>query len=334
MQQTLDRKTKPLGSLGRLEEIAVAIAAMTGREDWTMQRKAVLVAAADHGVSARGVSLYPSEVTRQMVLNFRAGGAAVNVLGRLAGAEVVVVDAGVRGEPFAPAGGFWDCRQGPGTRDMTTGPAMTRTQAEACLTSGSEVFRSLHAAGCQILATGDMGIGNTTASSAIAAAVTGRSVDELTGPGTGLGESARVQKVAVIEQALALNRPDGTDGLDTLAKVGGFEIGVLAGAMLEAASRRVPVMLDGFISGAAALIAARVAPACKSYFLAGHQSAEGGHRYVLEHLGLRPLLQLDMRLGEGTGAVLALHLVDAAERIVREMATFESAGVSDASSKR
>lgn len=330
MQAILDNKTKPLGSLGRLEELAVALAGITASTQLDFGSKAIVLAAADHGVARKGVSLYPSEVTRQMVLNFMAGGAAVNVLARHAGAKVVVVDAGVAGGSFAPMPGFYDRKQGggQGSADLSAGPAMTFEQAKACLAAGAEVVADLAKQGVKMVGLGEMGIGNTTPSSAIAAVVMELAVEEVTGRGTGLDVEAWQKKVAVIQQAIAVNRPDPQDGMDLLVKVGGFEIGVLAGVILEAAKRRMPVMLDGFISGAAALVAYRIDPACKHYLLAGHQSVEIGHRRIHEFLGLKPLLQLDLRLGEGTGAAMAFTVVDAACKIVAEMATFDSAGVS------
>ena len=326
----LDNKTKPLGSLGRLEELAVNLAGITGSAKLDFSSKAIVLAAADHGVASKGVSLYPSEVTRQMVLNFMAGGAGVNVLARHAGAKVVVVDAGVAGESFAAAPGFYDRKQGSGkgSADLSAGPAMTLEQAKACLAAGAEVVADLAKQGVKMLGLGEMGIGNTTPSAAIAAVVMALPVEEVTGRGTGLDVEAWKKKVAVIQGAIALNKADAKDGMDVLVKLGGFEIGVLAGAILEASKRRMPVMLDGFISGAAALVAYRIDPACKDSLLAGHQSVEIGHRRIHEFLGLKPLLQLELRLGEGTGAAMAFMLVDAACKIVAEMATFDSAGVS------
>jgi nicotinate-nucleotide--dimethylbenzimidazole phosphoribosyltransferase len=329
MQKIMDSKTKPLGSLGQIEALACQLAGITRSLQPVFSTRAVLVAAADHGITAQGVSLYPSEVTRQMVLNFMSGGAAVNVLARSAGAEVVVVDAGVRGERLPASPGFFDCRVAEGTADFSKQPAMTQDQAQACLQAGFEVVRQLYKDGVRLLAVGEMGIGNTSASSAITAAALKLPADQVTGRGTGLDVEAWKRKVAVLEQSLQLHQPKADDGMDLLSKVGGFEIGLLAGAMLQAAALRMPIMLDGFISGAAALIAVRLDPACKDYLIAGHQSVEVGHRHLLGNLGLKPLLQLDLRLGEGTGGAMALHFVDAACAIVREMATFESAQVSD-----
>jgi nicotinate-nucleotide--dimethylbenzimidazole phosphoribosyltransferase len=329
-QFRLDRKTKPQGSLGRLEELAVALAGMTGKVPPSLARKAVLVAAGDHGVARQGVSLYPSEVTAQMVLNFLAGGAGINVLARQAGARVRVVDAGVNAPDFAPHPAlFQQFKMGKGTADISQGPAMSRDQAVRCLEAGAQIVQSMAEEGLDLLATGDMGIGNTTASSAIAAAALGLPVRDMTGRGTGLDAQAWEKKVAIIEKAISTNRPDPKDALDLLSKLGGFEIGVLAGAIVEAGRRRIPVILDGFISGAAALLAALHEPRSRDFMIASHQSVEIGHRHVLERLGLRAYLNLDLRLGEGTGAALCLPLVDAACAILAEMATFESAGVSD-----
>jgi len=329
-QSKMDRKTKPQGSLGRLEELAVSLAGMTGQSSPKFPRKIVLVAAGDHGISKQHVSAFPAEVTPQMVLNFLQGGAAINVLARHAGAKVKVVDAGVNCEDFSPQVDLYhEYKIGRGTADMTIGPAMSPTQAKRCFEVGSLVVEKLAAQGLDLLATGDMGIGNTSASSAIATAALALGARDMTGRGTGVDAKGWEHKVAMIEKAVAVNRPNPKDALDLLAKVGGFEIGVLAGAILEASRRRIPVVLDGFISGAAALLAAIHDPDSKNYMIAAHQSVEIGHGHILERLGLRPYLKLDLRLGEGTGAALCFHLVDGACRVLDEMATFESAGVSD-----
>ena len=328
VQSLLDRKTKPTGSLGRLEELAVDLAGMR-QGHRVLGSKVVLVAAGDHGVAAQGVSLYPSEVTGQMVLNYLSGGAAICVLAKRAGVRVLVVDAGVKAPPFAPHPDLVDARQGQGTADFSLGPAMTLEQAQACLQAGRRIVAELAGLGLGLLALGEMGIANTTSAAALASALLGLDPEVVTGRGTGVGVEQREHKVGVIRRALDVNLPRAADPMDCLTKVGGFEIGVLAGAMLEAASRRIPVVLDGFITGAAALVAAALDPALKGYLLASHKSQEVGHRHMLEHLGLRPYLNLDLRLGEGSGAALFLPLVDAALAIVDEMATFESAGVSD-----
>jgi nicotinate-nucleotide--dimethylbenzimidazole phosphoribosyltransferase len=321
--------TKPPGSLGRLEELSIQLAGLTGRAQPSVARKAVIVMAGDHGVTAEGVSAYPSEVTPQMVLNFLRGGAAINVLARQAGARVVVVDVGVAAD-LAPTPGLEICKVARGTQNLARGPAMTRAQAEQAITAGLHVIEAESARGLDLVATGDMGIGNTTPSAAITAAITGCSPAQAAGRGTGLDDAGLQRKIAVVERALAVNQPNPADALDVLHKLGGLEIAGLTGVMVGAAARRIPVVVDGFISGAAALIAAGLAPGVKPYLIAAHLSVEAGHRHVLQHLGLRPLLDLDLRLGEGTGAALAFHLAEAAVRVLGEMATFAEAGVSGA----
>lgn len=327
-QRRLDRLTKPPGSLGRLEEVAIWLAGVTGRVRQRLERRTVVLMAGDHGVVEEGVSAYPQRVTAQMVANFLRGGAAINVLARQARAHVLVVDIGVAAElPQAP--GLIQRKVGWGTRNMAHGPAMSREEAVQAVETGMEVAWEEIGRGAQLLATGDMGIGNTTAASAIIAALTGAPVEQVTGRGTGLDDQALRHKVKTIERALAINRPDPSDPLDVLAKVGGYEVAGLVGVILEGAAQRVPVILDGLISGAAALVAVRLCPQARHFLLASHRSAEPGHGYALESMGLRPLLDLDMRLGEGTGACLAMHLVDAALALVDEMATFQEAGVDD-----
>ncbi len=318
--------TKPEGSLGRLEDLAVQLAGIGGSARPRIAHPAIITMAGDHGVARQGVSAYPPEVTPQMVANFLSGGAAINVLARHAGARVVVVDMGVAAAlPAHP--GLLDRKIAPGTADMSEGPAMTRAQAVQALEAGIAVAQDQIGQGVDLIGTGDMGIGNTTASSAIVAVLSGRPPAEVTGRGTGVDDAGLAHKIAVIERALALNRPDPADPLDVLAKVGGLEIGALAGAMLGAAARRVPVLVDGFISGAAALLVCRLAPAAQPYLIAAHRSVERGHRVVLELLGMEPLLDLGMRLGEGTGAALGVSLCAAACKILDEMATFEEARV-------
>jgi nicotinate-nucleotide--dimethylbenzimidazole phosphoribosyltransferase len=294
----------------------------------SVERKAVIVMAADHGVTLEGVSAYPAEVTAQMVLNFLRGGAAINVLARQAGARVIVVDVGV-GTEFEPIAGLIRRKVRCGTRNMAQGPALTREEAEQALQVGIDVFEDEAAHGLDILATGDMGIGNTTPSSAIAAIMTGLPVVQVVGRGTGIDDRGLERKVKVIEQALAVNQPDKHDPMDVLHKIGGLEIAGLAGVMIAAASRRIPVVVDGFISTAAALIAVGFAPRLRDYLISAHQSVEVGHQAMLKHLDLIPLLDLNLRLGEGTGAALAFHLIEASTRILGEMATFDEAGVSD-----
>ncbi len=324
-QRHLDQLTKPPGSLGRLEELAVRLVALTGRPP-RATAPVIFTLAADHGVAAEGVSAYPQSVTAQMVENFLAGGAAVNVLARQAGARVVVADFGVAA-PLGERPGLVSRRVAPGTQNMARGPAMTREQATAAIEAGAALALDAIDGGADLLGTGEMGIGNTTAASAITAAITGADADLVTGRGTGVDDDGRRRKVAVVRRALAVNRPDAADGLDVLTGVGGFEIAGLAGVMLAGAARRVPVAIDGFIAGAAALIAVTLAPPARHALFASHRSAEPGHALALRHLGLAPYLDLEMRLGEGTGAALFVHLVRAAAAVYGEMATFKSAGV-------
>lgn len=319
--------TKPAGSLGRLEELAIWAAGVIGDPLPSVERKVIVTAAADHGVAAEGVSAYPQEVTAQMVANFLRGGAAINVVARHVGACVVVVDAGVAAELPAHVN-LVSTKMGRGTKNMARGPAMSREQTAASLAAGIELAEAECAGGAQALALGDMGIANTTTAAAVVAAVTGSPTAAVAGRGSGLDDRALAHKVEVIERALAVNRPDPAHPLDVLAKVGGFEFGLLAGVTLGAAAARRPVALDGFPTTAAALIACGLAPAARDYLLASHLSQEPGHRVVLNHLGLRPLLDLGLRLGEGTGAALGLWLLDAAVRLLRDMATFDQAGVS------
>jgi nicotinate-nucleotide--dimethylbenzimidazole phosphoribosyltransferase len=323
-----DTLTKPRGSLGRLEELSIQLAGMKADPFPAVERKAVIVMAADHGVAREGVSAYPAEVTRQMVLNFLRGGAAINVLARQAGARVAVVDIGVAAD-FEPMPGLLQRKVMCGTRNQAQGPAMTREEAEQALQVGIDVLHEEAAGGLDIVATGDMGIGNTTPSSAIAAAMTGLPVAQVVGRGTGIDDQGLERKIKVIEQSLAVNQPDAKDAMDVLHKVGGLEIAGLAGVMIAAASRRIPVVVDGFISTAAAMIAVGLAPGARNYLISAHQSVEVGHQAMLKHLNLKPLLDLNMRLGEGTGATLAFHLIEASTRILRDMATFDEAGVSD-----
>ena len=322
------RLTKPPGSLGSLEQVSVQLAGIFATETPRIRGKAVIVAAADHGVVAQGVTGYPQAVTGQMVQNFLAGGAAVSVLSRLLGVRQIIVDAGVASDiPDHP-----DLRRvgaGRGTDDIARAPAMSARQAEDCLTAGVNLAVEAARSGADLIAAGDMGIGNTTAASAIAAAVIGRSPRETTGGGTGRTPKELEQKVAVVQQALAVNRPRPDAPLDVLAKVGGFEIGVLAGVVLGGAMMRRAVVLDGFISGASALLAHLLCPAARDYMIASHRSNEQGHQAILTHLGLSPLLDLGMRLGEGSGAVLAMPIIEAASACLCEMATFDEAGVSD-----
>lgn len=320
--------TKPRGSLGRLEEISIRIAGITANPMPKLEQKAVVVMAADHGVVEEGVSAYPQDVTPQMVMNFLHGGAAINVLARQAGARVIVVDMGVAVD-LPPAPGLIIHKIAKGTANLARGAAMSQIQATLSMLTGAKVIEAEAERGLDLLAVGDMGIGNTTASAAIAAALTGRAPEELVGRGTGVDDAGLQRKIAAVRRGLDVNRPKTNDGTDILAKVGGFEIGGLAGAILAAAGKRIPVLVDGYISTAAAMIAVNQAPAARDYLFAGHASEERGHRLMLEWLGLRPLLDLGMRLGEGTGAVLAMNIVEAACRALSEMATFGEAGVSE-----
>ncbi len=323
-----DMLTKPQGSLGRLERLSIQVAGITGTPRPHLQHKVITTMAGDHGVVQEGVSAFPQEVTPQMVYNFLAGRAAINVLARHVGARVVVVDMGVAAD-LAPHPGLVDKKVAKGTQNIARGPAMSREQALQAVLNGAEVVLAELEKGLDILGTGDMGIGNTTPSAAIAAAITGRAPAEVVGRGTGVDDAGLFRKIAAVQRALAVNRPDPHDGLDVLSKVGGFEIGGLAGAILAAAAHRKPVLIDGFISTAAALIAVTLAPHVRPYLIAAHRSRERGHGIMLDWLGLEPVLDLDLRLGEGTGAALAMDIVDAACKILDEMATFAEAGVSE-----
>ena len=324
-QRHLDSLTKPPGSLGRLEEIALRLALLRGGAP-EIRHPVIFTFAADHGVVAEGVSAYPQVVTAQMVENFLRGGAAVNVLARQAGARLVVADFGVAA-PLERSERLVACSIGPGTANMAAGPAMTREQAIRAIETGAALAQQALDAGADLLATGEMGIGNTTAAAAITAAITGAAPEAVTGRGTGVDDAGWLRKVEVVGRALAVNRPDPTDGLDVLARVGGFEIAGLVGVILAGAARGVPVALDGFISTAAGLVAVTLAPHARHALFASHRSAEPGHAIALGHLDLVPYLDLALRLGEGTGAALFIHLARAACLVYREMATFKSAGI-------
>jgi nicotinate-nucleotide--dimethylbenzimidazole phosphoribosyltransferase len=323
-RRRLDRLTKPAGSLGRLEDLAARVVVLTGRLTPRLDSPVIFTLAADHGVAAEGVSAYPQAVTAQMVENLCRGGAAVNVLARETGVRLVVADFGVAATvPPHPA--LVVRRIGAGTANLALGPAMTREAAASAIAAGADLVRGSGADG---VGTGEMGIANTTAASALTAALTGADPAAVTGRGTGLDEAGRARKVDVVRRALAVNGPDPRDPLGVLAALGGFEIAGLVGVVLGGAARRVPVVLDGFIATAAALVAVRLAPAAREYLIAAHRSAEPGHAVLLEALGLAPLLDLGMRLGEGTGAALGLGLVRAALACYGGMATFKDAGVS------
>jgi len=325
-QERLDSLTKPPGSLGRLEELAARYVAM--REEFfpRLEIKRVVVFAGDHGVVAEGISAFPQEVTFQMVYNFVQGGAGINVLARQAGARVEVVDIGVNHD-FEPGLNLISRKVAYGTRNMAKEPAMTREEALRAVWVGVERAQEAVEDGVDVLAAGDMGIGNTTPAAALAAVFTDRPVGAVTGRGTGIDSSTLTHKVAVINRALALNKPTADDPIGALAGVGGLEIAGIAGLILGAAAARRPLLLDGFIATAGALVAVRLAPAAVDYLIAAHRSVEPGHQIMLDHLGLAPLMNLKMRLGEGTGAALGMLLLEAGWRIYREMSTFEEAGV-------
>lgn len=320
--------TKPPGSLGRLEEIANRLAAIQRTVTLVVTKKRIYVVAGDHGVTIEGVSAYPREVTTQMVDNFLRGGAAINVLGRAGGIEVRVVDAGVDAD-LSDRAELIHAKVVRGTDNFAVGPAMTREAAEACLVKGIELAKAAASDGINLLGIGEMGIGNTTAASAITAVLLKCDPERVTGRGTGVDDAGLVHKIGVIRRGIEINNPDATDAIDILAKVGGAEIGVMAGIVLGAAANHLPVVADGFISTSAAALAARLQPNVRGYLFIGHRSAERGHTALIESIGEQPLLDLSMRLGEGTGAALAMQVIDAAAKLLAEMATFTDAGVSN-----
>ncbi|MBQ4514939.1 MAG: nicotinate-nucleotide--dimethylbenzimidazole phosphoribosyltransferase [Anaerolineaceae bacterium] len=320
--------TKPTGSMGRLEELSIDIAGMTGVIAPELKKRSVFLMAADHGIAREGVSPYPTEVTPQMVMNFLNHGAAINVLTKQSRSDVVIVDIGVNYD-FPDLPGLIRRKVAKGTANMLHKEAMTIDQAEEAIQIGMDVLNQAADNGLQMAATGEMGIGNTTSAAAITAVLCGKQPAEVTGRGTGLDDVGLARKVAIIEQVLKNRKPDVNDPMDILCKIGGLEIAGMAGVTIAAASRRIPLVMDGLISTAAAALADTLVPGVRNYLIAGHRSPEIGHKYLLEKLGKYPLLQLDMRVGEGTGAALAFQLVDAANNILRDMATFESAGVSN-----
>lgn len=330
-QERLDNLTKPKDSLGVLEELAKKVVGITQNKTPRLINKVIFTMAGDHGISEEGVSAFPKEVTAQMVYNFVKGGAGINVLARHAGARVVVVDMGV-GEKLnidsRKFKNFIDKKINFGTKNMSKEPAMSRKEAVQSVETGIEIFLSEFKNGLDIVGLGEMGIGNTTSASAITSVITRRSVEEVTGRGTGIDNNSFLKKRDLIKQAIAVNKPKAEDAMDVLSKVGGFEIGGLSGLILAAASKKIPVVIDGFITAAAALIAYQLEPKTRDYMIAGHCSVERGHKFVLEYIGLRPILDLNLRLGEGTGAVLAISLIEAGLKIFSEMASFESACVS------
>ncbi len=333
MSERLDQLTKPRGSLGRLEELAIQLAGIRGSLEITVGRKVVILAAGDHGVAEEGVSAYPQEVTGQMLGLFAESRAAINILAKTVGAEVIVVNAGVASELPAGLENVGSVSLGRGTANFLHGPAMSRAQASAAVEAGVEIARQAIEDGADLLVTGDMGIGNTTASAAIVAAITGTKPEDAVGRGTGVDDAGLARKTAVLHDALALHQPDPADPLGVLAQVGGFEIGVLAGVVLAGASARRLVVLDGVVSGAAALIACGLAPLASGFCVAGHRSTEPAHSLALTHLGLEPLLDLRLRLGEGTGAALALPLIESAAALACQMWTFAEAGVAQRSAE-
>lgn len=322
----LDQLTKPLGSLGRLEELAVQLAGITGEVSPVVEKPAIIVAAADHGIVTEGVSAYPQEVTALMIDIFVRGKAAINVFGRQIGASVTVADVGVNADISGQPIGHHKIRFG--TRNFLKEDAMTEEETLAAIAVGRELALEQINKGHRLLITGEMGIGNTSASSALVAAITGADVGDVVGTGTGLDEESRLKKIATIREAIQ-NRGINSDTspLTILAKVGGLEIAALAGVILEGATQRVPVLVDGFISSTAALVAAELDPAVRPYLMIAHESVEQGHKVLNEYLNIKPLLQLDLRLGEGTGAALAYPIVEAATKVLREMATFKDLGL-------
>jgi nicotinate-nucleotide--dimethylbenzimidazole phosphoribosyltransferase len=327
-QTRLDRLTKPLGSLGQLEEMAKRYVAIVEEVNPRIQQKFIYTFAGDHGVVAEGVSAYPKEVTPQMVYNFLRKGAAINVLAGHVGAKVVVVDIGVDHE-FEPLEGLIIRKVARGTGNLSRGPAMSRTQALQAISVGLEMADQARAQKADLVGTGDMGIGNTTPSSAILASMAGLPVSLVTHRGTGIDDATLMRKIQIIEEAIETNKPDPQDPLDVLAKVGGFEIAGIAGLIIGCAAYRIPVVVDGFISTAAAMIAVALNNRIKEYLFASHQSVEVGHQFMWEYIGQKPILNLSMRLGEGTGAALAMFIIEAAVKILNEMATFTEAGVSE-----
>ena len=326
----LNNQARPQGSLGRMEAVAARLAAIAGQLDVRLEKKVIVTCAGDHGVVQEGVSLFPKEVTAQMVYNFVRGGASINVLAKHAGALVKVADIGVDFD-FEADLDILHKKVRKGTRNMAREAAMTREEAQTSVEAGISIVDELASGqGLDLIGTGDMGIGNTTPSTAIIAVFSGLPVRNLTGRGTGLDDKGLMRKTAVIEQALALNRPDPSDPLDVLAKVGGLEIGALAGLAIGAAARGIPVVCDGLISTAGAMIACELKPEVRKYLFAGHRSHEIGHEYMLRHLELSPLLDLELRLGEGTGAALAMELMDAATRILADIKTFAEVGIENA----
>lgn len=328
IQSRIDRQAKPVGSLGRLEEFARRYVAITGRE--AVRAKRIYTFAGDHGVVAEGVSAFPQEVTPQMVFNFVDGGASINALARHAGAEVLVVDMGVATD-FEDHEGLIKRKIAKGTANFTKGPAMSREQALQALETGVEMAKQAKADGIDLVGTGDMGIGNTTPSAAIAACLCALPIEQVTHRGTGIDDEGLARKIVAISRGLEVNQPDVSDAVDVLAKVGGFEIGGIAGLVLGCAAEGIPVLVDGFISTAGALLASELHPNVRDYIFAAHQSVEIGHHHMLVRIGQQPMLDLGLRLGEGTGGALAMTLIEGGLQVLREVLTFAEAGVSEGS---
>lgn len=329
-KERLRNQARPAGSLGMLEDVGARLAGIFNTLDVKLTNKLVVTCAGDHGICEEGISLFPSEVTQQMVLNFVGSGASINVLARHAGARVMVADMGVAWD-FDPELPIFHKKVRKGTSNFAKGPAMTRDEARKSIEAGIEIVKeTLKDEPIHLLGTGDMGIGNTTPSTAIIAVYSGLPLSQITGRGTGLDDDGVKQKIAAIEKGLALNQPNPADPIDVLSKVGGFEIGGLAGLVIGAAAHGIPVVCDGFISTAGALIACELAPSARAYLFSSHNSVEAGHKFMLKHLELEPLLDLRLRLGEGTGAALVMELIDAATRVLIEIKTFEEVAIRDA----
>lgn len=328
-RERLDKMAIPRGSLGRLEEFAQRIVSITGTLSPEIKRKTVVVFAGDHGVVEEGVSAFPQDVTLQMVYNFIRGGAGINVLSRHVGADVIVVDIGVASD-LEPQKGLLLKKVAKGTKNMAEAPAMSREEALKALFIGVDIADDLKLQKVDIIGTGDMGIGNTTPSSAITAVLARQTVEEVTGRGTGITDEMLIKKIDIIKESIHLNQPDPTDPIDVLGKLGGFEIAGIAGLIIGAASNRIPIVMDGFISTAAALVAVSLNPVINEYIFAAHKSQERGHEVLLEWLKQKPILDLSLRLGEGTGAVLGMSLIESGVKILREVLTFEEAGVKEA----
>ena len=326
-EQRLDSLTKPVGSLGKLEKIAKKIVMIQNKSKISLKNKKIIIVAGDHGIAEDGVSAYPQEVTQQMMLNFLNGGAAINVFARHIDAKITIVDAGIKGE-LSPNENLIINKIGQGTKNISKEAAMSYDDAKESIKLGIRLVEE-DGKETNIIGIGEMGIANTTSSSAISFVLTGEKIENLTGKGTGIDDAKLQNKINKIKEAIAVNKPDKNDPIDVLAKLGGFEIGVLTGVILGAAANRIPVVIDGFITSASALIASRLAPLSKEYMFGSHISTEPGHRVVIEDIGLMPLFNLNMRLGEGSGSALAISIIDAAVKMYNEMATFKEAGVSE-----